>query len=135
MKPVTADHLATADRSSSKARIVLGVGLFDEAGRLACYAMFHAAQALICERTDRIAKTHKGANSQFHRLTRTETGLDPQLLRDLSNAYRLEGSADYETGSGALVPREEATDAITAPERFVSPVRQLLATPPPTAGP
>lgn len=126
MKRVTADYLASAERSLAKARIVLGVDLPDEAGRLAYYAMFHAAQAIIFERTDRIAKTHKGVNRQFHRLARIEAGLDPLLAPDLSNACRLKQSADYETGDTVGVTREEATDALTAAERFTSQVRQLF---------
>jgi uncharacterized protein (UPF0332 family) len=126
MKRVTADYLASAERSLAKARIVLGVDLADEAGRLAYYAMFHAAQALIFERTDRVAKTHKGVNRLFHRLALKEASLDPKLPPDLSNAYQLKQSADYETGDAVPVAREEAVDALAAAERFVSQVRQLL---------
>jgi uncharacterized protein (UPF0332 family) len=126
MKQVTADYLASAERSLAKARVVLGVNLHDEAGRLAYFAMFHAAQALIFERTNRSAKTHKGVSRQFHRLARNEANLDPQLPPDLSNAYRLKQSADYETGDAAAVTGEVAVDALAAAERFVSQVHRVL---------
>ena len=40
---------------------MLGIGLADAAGRTAYLAGFHAAQALIFERTGRAVKTHRGA--------------------------------------------------------------------------
>jgi uncharacterized protein (UPF0332 family) len=40
----------------------------DEAGRAAYLAGYHAAQALIFERTGREAKTHKGAHTQFNKM-------------------------------------------------------------------
>jgi hypothetical protein len=51
----------------------------EDAGRNAYLAGFHAAQALIGERTGRDAKTHKGVHAQFARLTRNE----PRLGREL----------------------------------------------------
>jgi hypothetical protein len=46
-----------------------------EAGRSAYLAAFHAAQALIAERTGRAAvKTHKGVNASFQRLTMGDIG-------------------------------------------------------------
>src|SRR5262245_58401892 len=59
-------------------------------------AAFHAAQALIAERTGRTAKTHKGAHAQFARLTRGEPRLDVELRRFLarltiSNRSRITG--------------------------------------------
>ena len=131
MKPVAADYLGAADRSLAKARIVFDVDVFDEAGRLAYYAMFHAAQALIYERSDRKSKTHKGVSQQFHRISLSEPGLDPQVAADLSKTYLLKETADYETSAGALVTRAEAVDAIAAAERFLARVRGVLSEPPP----
>lgn len=131
MKPVAEDYLLAADRALAKARIVMGVDVFDEAGRLAYYAMLHAAQGLIFERTDRIAKTHKGVSRQFHRYAGSEPSIGAQLAADLSKAYLLKETADYETSAGALVTRAEAVDAIAAAERFVACVRETLARPQP----
>ncbi|HEX3522373.1 MAG TPA: hypothetical protein VHT52_09830 [Stellaceae bacterium] len=39
----------------------------EDAGRNAYLAAFHAAQALIAERTGKEAKTHKGVHAQFAR--------------------------------------------------------------------
>ena len=131
MKPKTEDYLQAVERSLSKARIVLGVDVFDQAGRLAYYAMFHAAQALIFERTDRIPKTHKGVNRQFHRFVLHEPGLRPQFAADLSKAYLLKETADYETGAGELSSRPEAEHAIVAAERFLIQIRETLSQPVP----
>jgi len=42
------------------------------AGREAYLAAFHAAQALLYERTGKIARTHRGLRAQFARITRDE---------------------------------------------------------------
>ena len=54
-----------------KARALLDIVHFaDEAGRAAYLAGFHAAEALISERPNKVAHTHDGVNSQFNLLTR-----------------------------------------------------------------
>ena len=63
--------------------------------------MFHAVQALIYERTDKVAKTYKGVNQQLHLLVRSENSIESKAAADLSNAYRLKETADYETGAAA----------------------------------
>ena len=51
---------------------MLALQYHDAAGRAAYLAGFHAAQALISERTGRVVKTHGGVNAEFHRLIRGE---------------------------------------------------------------
>ena len=58
---------------------MLGMKLNDAAGRTAYLAGFHAAQALISERTGRSVKTHKGVHRELHRLTKDDQHLDPEL--------------------------------------------------------
>ncbi|MGO8952884.1 MAG: HEPN domain-containing protein [Rhodomicrobium sp.] len=77
MKPGTRAYLESAGEALSDARKILAIGIPRQAARLAYYAQFHAAQALIFERTDRIAKTHNGVKSQFHKLTRGDTAIPP----------------------------------------------------------
>ena len=60
MKPQTHAFLVAADRALVQARGNLAINFPDQAARLAYYAQFHSAQALIFERTDKVAKTHKG---------------------------------------------------------------------------
>ena len=103
MKPETSAYLVKADQSLEKARRILEIDIPDEAGRHAYYAAYHAAQAVIFERTDKAAKTHQGIKKEFTRIARSEPSIDKSLPRFLSQAYGLKSIADYETGSSAQV--------------------------------
>jgi uncharacterized protein (UPF0332 family) len=97
--PETAEHLDKAREYLTKARNLLDVMHYnDEAGRAAYLAGFHAAQALISERTGRVAKTHDGVNSQFNLLTRDDARVDTELRSFLGRAYNLKAVADYRQG-------------------------------------
>lgn len=80
-------YLEKARQSFSNAR----------AGR-AYLAAVDASQAFIFDCTGRIAKTHHGVQSEFHRLTRDELRIDKVLPISLAQAYNLKAAADYETG-------------------------------------
>ena len=129
MKPQTGAFLIAADRALSDARVVFTANLPHQAARLAYYAEFHSAQALIFERTGKIAKTHKGVGNQFHLLAQSETSLPPTLAADLSNAYKFKETADYDTIQATPITAAQATDAIATAERFVAAIRQALAAP------
>ena len=130
MKQQTADLLAAAEKSLAQAHGVQGISYPDQAARLAYYAMFHSAQALIFERTDQISKTHKGVRSLFHKVALSEAAINPELSRDLTNTYRFKQAADYETGSAATVTTQEGANAIGKAETFVTIIRNLLSTQP-----
>ena len=130
MKPVTAELVAAA-LDIANARTVLAVNSPEQAARLAYYAMFHAAQALIFDRSDRLPKTHRGTRTQFHRLARGEPGIDADLPAILTSSYELKEAADYETGTAAIITPVEAGEAIDDAARFVSQVTQFLAGPTP----
>jgi uncharacterized protein (UPF0332 family) len=100
MTPETGYFLDKARKLLGDAEIMLGVGLHDAAGRSTYLAGFHAAQALISERTGRSVKTHKGVHAQLHRLTKDDAGFDDDLRGFLSQTYDLKAAADYETGPG-----------------------------------
>jgi uncharacterized protein (UPF0332 family) len=100
--------------------------LGNDAGRNAYLAMFHAAQALIYERTGRSAKTHGGVHAEFNRLVKSEARLDVELRRAFPRIYNLKAVADYETGPDALIPPERAAAALETATNFVSRVSQLL---------
>jgi len=127
--PETKEHLDKARQYLTKARGLLDVLHYnDEAGRAAYLAAFHAAQALISERTGKIANSHGGVNSQFNLLTRDEPRLDPELRRFLPQAYNLKAVADYETGPGSVVPLERVEAAIATATRFVACVASRIST-------
>jgi len=133
MKPQTAAYLESANEAVADARSILAINIPRQAGRLAYYAQFHAAQALIFERTAKVAKTHKGVRIQFHKLARLETALDHRLAGELTAAYHLKEAADYETGSAATITRADASAAIAAAEHFITAIMALLTPPPPTS--
>ncbi len=128
MTPETKEHLDKAGAYLTKARGLLDVMHYnDEAGRAAYLAGFHAAQALISERTGKIAKTHEGVNSQFNLLTKGDPRVDAELRRFLSKAYNLKAVTDYEAGPESIVPPERAEAAIVSAIRFVDCIAALLS--------
>ena len=126
MKPETARFLAAADVALSDARTIQTVNVPRQAARLAYYAQFYAAQALIFERTDKISKTHKGVNRQFHMLAKTEPAFPPGFAAQLTKAYTYKEVADYDIGNFDPPTSTQARDAIATAERFVTAVRQAL---------
>ena len=127
MKPQTGSFLASADLALADAHTILAAKVPRQAARLAYYAQFHAAQALIFERTGKIAKTHKGVNQQFHGVARTEPTCPSDLPAQLTKAYIYKENADYDGNTSAPVTAAVASDAIATAERFVAAVRQAIA--------
>ena len=127
MTPETSGHLEKARQLLARARIIIAAGIAEDAGRDAYLAAFHAAQALITERTGKESKTHRGTHVQFARLTKDEPRLDAELKRFLPQSYHLKATADYETGSEAAIPISEAAAAIETAERFIACIAALLA--------
>lgn len=106
---------------------MLEIRLTEDTGRAAYLAGFHAAQALIFEKTGSVTKTHKGVHAEFARLTRHEPRIDPELRRFLPQSYDLKGLCDYELGPDAVVPYEKAVAAVESAARFISTIGKLLA--------
>lgn len=74
-----------------------------------------------------MAKTHKGAHTEFARLTVNEPRIDVELRRILPRTYDLKAMCDDERGPDAVVRRETAVNAIHAATRFVDCIARLLA--------
>jgi len=134
MKPETAAYLDRADRSLSNARAILAINIAEAAGREAYYAAFHAAEALIFERTDKTPKTHSGVRAEFNRLAMDEPAISPELRAFLGQSYRLKEAADYLTGSAVEVTQAQAAAAVDSAGEFVTCVRNVL-TPSQAEGP
>jgi uncharacterized protein (UPF0332 family) len=126
VRPEARRYLDKARLSLAHARAILAIDLGEDTGRAAYLSAFHAAQALIFERTGRAAKTHRGVHGQFLRLVADEPGIDFELRRFLSQGYKLKAIADYETGPEAVVPLEEASAAVETADRFIRMVAELL---------
>ena len=89
-------------------------------------AAFHAAQALIFERTNKIARTHKGVHTEFARLITSEATLDARPSGFLHRAYNLKAVADYETGPESDISPQRAVAAVEEAETFLDVVRGAL---------
>ncbi len=127
MKPETAAYLASAGEALADAQRILAISIPRQAARLAYYAQFHAAQALIFERNDRIAKTHRGVQNLFHRLAKNDPAIDSRLAGDLSAAYHFKQAADYETGSAGTITPADAGDALRAAQHFLTVIAKVLS--------
>jgi uncharacterized protein (UPF0332 family) len=126
VSPEAGRYLDKARQSLVHARAILAIELGEDAGRAAYLAAFHAAQALIFERTNKAAKSHRGVHGQFLRLVADEPRIDLELRRFLAQGYKLKAIADYETGPDAVIPLEEAATAIETADRFVRIIAKLL---------
>jgi uncharacterized protein (UPF0332 family) len=126
MTSESAQFLRKADKLLLEAEVILKIGLEDAAGRTAYPAGFHAAQALISEKSGRTVKTHKGVHTEFQRLTKDDANFPSDLRGFLSRAYNLKAIADYQTGPGAEVSTEQATNALAEAKIFVAHVAHLL---------
>jgi uncharacterized protein (UPF0332 family) len=125
--PEAAEHLDKAREALSKARGLLDVMHYSDEPRAAYLAGFHAAQALISERTGQIAKSHSGVRSTFARLVKDDPQVDRALVRFLGRAYRFKEIADYGTGPQAVVTVSEAQEAIASARQFVDRITSLLS--------
>lgn len=127
MTPEAKEHLDKAREYLVKARAMLEIMHYsDEAARAAYLAGFHAAQALISERTGRIAKSHSGLRSLFARLAKDDLRIDRAATRFLGRAYRFKEIADYGTGPQAVLTTSDAQEAIDGAARFIDDIAGIL---------
>jgi uncharacterized protein (UPF0332 family) len=126
MTPEAFRFLQNADDQLERGQTMLAAGLNYDAGRAAYLAAFHAAQAIIFERSAKVVKTHKGVNIEFLRLNKDDPAFTPGQRGFLSRAYDFKAVADYDTGPIAEVSSQEATDAVEVARAFVATVRRVL---------
>lgn len=127
MTPETGYFLAKARRLLAEAEGMLTTMHYNEAaGRTAYLAGFHAAQALISDRTGRAEKTHTGVRTEFHRLIRGDTRFDDTQRDFLGSTYNLKAIADYETGPGSDVSPGRAKQAIEEARLFIARISAML---------
>ena len=128
MRPQAAAFFEKSHELLEQAGTMLRVELTEAAGRTAYLAGYHAAQALIFEREDRVFKTHKGVQGEFARLVKDDPRFDIELRAFLGRAYDLKAIADYESGPGSKVTYAQANEAITAARSFVAAIEKLIGT-------
>ena len=118
-------YLAKAREALREGRAELGIGLAQAAARASYLAAFHAAQALIFERSGKVARTHRGVHGQFLRLSGGDARLF-DLPEFLSRAYNFKAVADYAIDPGASMSLEQARSAIQTASRFVESVAAVI---------
>lgn len=126
MKPQADAFLEKARKLLDQAETILRAGVADAAGRTAYLAGYHAPQAFIFERNDRVLKTHNGVRAEFGRLAKDDPRFDTELRAFLNRAYNLKAIADYETGPGSEVSHVQAAEAITVARRFVTVIDRSI---------
>ena len=127
MTPEGRSYLAKAQEDLNDARKIADIGLAKVAARSAYYAAFHAAEALIFERTGKIAKTHTGVRSEFSRPMKETPNFDRSLTAFLAKAYTFREIGNYGIGPAAIITMEEAEEALAAARQFVEKVTAMLA--------
>lgn len=126
MKPESAAYLAKAHECLDAATKIAAAGLPQVAAKEAYLAAYHAAQALVFERTGQVVKSHSGMRSVFARLAREETRIDRALTSFLARAYKFKEVADYAVGPQAAVTTEEARELTASAGRFIEAIAALL---------
>ena len=126
MKPESGVYLRRSRKVLAEARGMLDANFVEAAGRNAYLAGFHAAQAILFERTGRVFKTHNGVHSEFARLTHGDPRWEEPLRSFLSRCYELKAVADYESDPDAEPQPEIARAALAEAERFVASVASGL---------
>ena len=126
MKPETAAYIDKARRDLADAKAIAAIGLSTAAARTAYYAAFHAAEAVIIERTVTIAKTHSGLRSMIADLSRTDPAIDKALQTFLGQAYVYKEISDYGVDREATVTPAEAQDAIAEASRLIERIAGVL---------
>lgn len=126
MTPEAADYLEKARQDLADARKVADIGLAAVAARLAYYAAFHAAEALVLARLGRVGKTHSGVRADVARVLIDEEDKGRGMLTFLAHAYSHKQVADYAVGSRSSITQKHADDAITGAEEWIDRVAAML---------
>lgn len=119
-------YIEKARQSLVEAHAVADIKFFEAAGRAAYLAAYHAAQAFILARTNKVAKTHSGVRSQFARVAKDDPKIERRLASFLAQAYKLKVVADYAVGLDIGVSASEAAETIEGATRFVEAVESAL---------
>lgn len=130
MKPEAESDPAAARDDLREAGMIAALPLPKAAARSAYYGVFHAAEALIFERTGEVAKTHSGVRSAFSRLLLGAAETDVALSRTLMTGCGDKEVADYGIGPRRIVTERDAAEMIEAAARFVARIAEPMAAPP-----
>lgn len=130
MSPEAEAHLQRAHIELDDAKRAVAHDLARMAARTAYYAAFRAAEALIVDRTGKVAKTHSGVRTVFARLWREMPGADRDLLKVLQRGYAYKEVADYGFGPADAFTGRVAAEMIDEAARFIESVTIVLSASP-----
>ena len=105
---------------------MLTVDLTEDAGRTAYLVALHAAEALVSERTGQVPKSHGGVFSAFARFAMSEPAIDEELRKFLPRSYDFKTICDYGLGPTAILPKEQAAQAVETASRFLACLEAIL---------
>lgn len=125
MSPEAESYLILAAQSLEEADKILAIGLYPAAARSAYYAAFHAAEALVYERTGRPAKTHSGLRASFAALASSEG--DAWMRKLLATAYDYKEIADYSLDRRDTIASSDARHVIEQARQFLDAVAARLS--------
>lgn len=97
------------------------------AARSAYYAAFHAAEAVIFDKTGRVANTHRGVKTEFARASKDDPHLPDWMPTFLARAYRYKEISEYSVDPKEVVTMQNADDALRGATEFIELVREALA--------
>lgn len=127
MRAETEAHLRKARAVLAGAAKIIAIELPEIAAREAYLAAFHAAQALISERTGKSPKTHSGVRSEFSKLAQNEPVIERETVRFLTTAYRYKEVADYFLDTDVkAITQAEAEAAVARASSFVASIGEVL---------
>ena len=123
MTPIARELLTRAERDLRNARAIASIAIPDVAAREAYLAVFHAAKALVFERTGKTPKTHSGVRQAFGQVV-VDEGLDQDLGRFLARAYEYKTIADYDLTR--RIAAEDVEPILERAEQAVLLITQIL---------
>ncbi len=120
-------YLEKARRDLDEARKIMQISLPNVAARSAYYAVFHAAEAVIFDKTGRVAKTHRGVRVEFARVSKDDPRFPTTMTAFLAKVYGYKEISDYNVDPDVIITMQDAEDAILGAEQFVNSVISALA--------
>ena len=127
MKPETANCLKRAREALADAQMIAATAIYRVAAREAYVAAFHAAEGYIFERTERVAKTHRGLRTLFSEIAKSDPGIPTDFPGFLAETYELKSISDYGNDPAEIISAEKAAAAIKGAERFVITIEKLIS--------
>ena len=125
MIPEAGDFLIQAGEDLRDALKVAALPLPKLAARCAYYAAFHAAEAFIYARSNKVAKTHSGVRAEFSRLLKKESPTNLDLSTTLARLYEFKEISDYGP-AGDTITESQAQAALVSASLFVERVKGLI---------